>query len=91
MQSRLGRILLLVGLAGILIHLGCRYVRTLPARAPLRTVVGLATNKSSSSFDLSLFDRHRADFMLIEDKTDRRTLFSTTIDGPWSDEPVSAT
>jgi hypothetical protein len=29
--------------------------------------------------------------MLIEDKTDRRTLFSTEIDGPWSDRPISAT
>jgi len=29
--------------------------------------------------------------MLIEDKTGRRTLFSTAIDGPWSDEPISAT
>jgi hypothetical protein len=90
-HRRVGRIFLLLGMAGILIHLGCSFVRTLPARAPLRTVVGLATNRTSSSFDLSLFDRHRSDFMLIEDETGRRTLFSTTIDGPWSDKPISAT
>jgi len=29
--------------------------------------------------------------MLIENKTGRRILFSTVIDGPWSDEPISAT
>lgn len=29
--------------------------------------------------------------MLIEDNTGRRTLFATVIDGPWSDEPISAT
>ena len=87
----MGKIFFLVGSAGILIHLSCAYVRTLTALAPLRTVVGLATNRSFSLIDLSLFDRHRSDFMLIEDKTGTRTLFSTTIDGPWSDEPISAT
>jgi len=29
--------------------------------------------------------------MLIEDKTDRRLLFTTEIDGPWPDQPIYAT
>jgi hypothetical protein len=29
--------------------------------------------------------------MLIEDKTGLRVLFTTTIDGPWGDQPVCAT
>ena len=89
-QSRAGQILFLAGLAGILIHLSCAYIQTRPVHAPLRTVVGLATNRSVSRFDLG-FDRHRSVFMLIEDKTDRRILFSTEIEGPWSDKPIRAT
>lgn len=84
--SRFGIILFLVGSTGALIHLSCAYVRTLPARAPLRTIIGLATNRS-----VGFFDRHHSQFLLIEYKTDDRFLFATEIDGPWSDEPIRAT
>ena len=84
--SRVGAILFLAGSAGMLIYLGCAYVDTLPSHAPLRTVTGFATNRS-----LSFFDRHNSEFILIEDRTGRRTLFATAIDGPWADKPVRVT
>jgi hypothetical protein len=81
-----GLVLLLIGSAGILITLGCDYIRTLPSHAPLRTITGLAINRSSSFFDHS-----HSDFVLIEDKTGRRVIFTTAIDGPWVDQPIRAT
>jgi hypothetical protein len=81
-----GLVLSLVGSAGILITLGCDYIKTLPSHAPLRTITGLATNRSSLFFDHS-----HSDFLLIEDKTGRRVLFTTAINGPWADQPVRAT
>lgn len=81
-----GLVLSLIGSTGILIILGCDYIKTLPSRAPLRTITGLATNRSSLFFDHS-----NSDFVLIEDKTGRRILFTTTIDGPWADQPVRVT
>jgi hypothetical protein len=83
---RVGFILAVIGSAGVLITLGCDYIKTLPSRAPLRTITGLATNRSSLFFDHS-----HSDFMLIEDKTGHRVLFTTSIDGPWIDHPVCAT
>ncbi len=83
---RVGLILSLIGSTGILITLGCDYIKTLPSHAPLRTITGLATNRSSLFFDHS-----HSDFMLIEDKTGHRVLFTTAIDGPWTDQPVCAT
>lgn len=84
--SRFGVLFCLVGSLGICIDLGCDYIRTLPSHAPLRTITGLATNKSSS-----FFNRSHSDFMLVEAGSGRRTLFSTVIDGPWGDQPVRAT
>ena len=84
--SRIGSLLCLFGSIGICIDLACDYVRTLPSRAPLHTVTGLATNRSSN-----FFDRSHTVFMLIEAGTGRRTLFTTVIDGPWPDQPVRAT
>lgn len=81
-----GVVLSLIGSAGILITLGCDYIKTLPSHAPLRTIMGLATNRSSSFFDHS-----NSDFLLIEDRTGRRVLFTTTINGPWEDQPIRAT
>lgn len=84
--TRVGRLLCLVGSLGISIDLACDYIRTLPSHAPLRTITGLATNRSSQFFDHS-----HSTFMLIEAGTGRRILFTTTIQGPWTDEPVRAT
>lgn len=84
--GRIGRVLCLVGSLGIFINLACDYIRTLPSHAPLRTITGLATNRSSLWFDHS-----HSDFMLIEAGTGRRTLFTTVINGPWADQPVLAT
>lgn len=84
--SRAGGMLCLVGSTGILILLTCDYIRTLPSHAPLRTITGLATNKSSL-----FFDRSHSDFMLIEAGTGRRILCTTVINGPWTDQPVRAT
>lgn len=67
----------LVGSLGICINLACDYIRTLPPHAPLRTITGLATNKSSSFFNYS-----HSDFMLIEAGNGRRMLFTTVINGP---------
>jgi len=83
--SRLGVLLCLVGSVGVCINLVNEYIRTLPSHAPLRTITGLATNKSSA------FLSSHSDFMLIEAGTDRRTLFTTVINGPWADQPVRAT
>jgi hypothetical protein len=84
--NRIGRLLCLVGSLGIAIDLTCDYIRTLPSHAPLGTLTGLATNKSSLFFDHS-----NSDFVLIEAGTDRHILCSTGIEGPWADEPVRAT
>lgn len=84
--SRVGGILCLVGSAGIFIILICDYVKTLPSHAPLRTITGLATNRSSL-----VFDRSNSDFILIEEGTGRRILLTTVIDGRWADQPVRAT
>ena len=83
--SRIGGLLCLVGSLGVCITLADDYIRTLPSHAPLRTTTGLATNRSSSWFS------SRSDFILIEAETGRRTLFTTAIDGPWTDQPVRAT
>ena len=61
--SRVGYILCLVGSIGILIILTCDYIKTLRL-APLRTVTGLATTRSST-----FFDRSNSDFVLIEGKS----------------------
>lgn len=83
--SRLGGLLCLVGSLGVCITLVGDYIGTLPSHAPLRTITGLATNRSSSWFS------SHSNFILIEAGTDRRTLFTTAIDGPWTDQPVRAT
>jgi hypothetical protein len=84
--SRLGVLLCLAGSVGVCIDLACDYIKTLPSQAPLRTITGLAINKSSS-----FFNRSDSVFMMVEVGTGRRTLFSTEIDGPWGDQPVRAT
>jgi len=83
--SRLGGLLCLVGLLGVCFTLADEGIRTLPSHAPLRTITGLATNRSSSWFS------SHSDFILIEAGTGRRTLFTTAIDGPWTEQPVRAT
>jgi hypothetical protein len=85
--SRIRRLFCLIGSLGISILLACDYIKTLPSYAPQRTITGLATNRTTSS----LFDHSHSDFILIEAKTERRTLFTTVIDGPWADQPVRAT
>jgi len=84
--SRIGSLLCLVGSIGICVDLASEYVSTLPSRAPLRIITGLATNRSSTFLNHS-----HSQFMLIEAGTGRRTLFTTVIDGPWPDQPVRAT
>jgi hypothetical protein len=83
--SRIGGLLCLVGSLGVCITLADDYIRTLPSHAPLRTITGLATNRSSISFS------SHSDFTLIEAGTGDRTLFTTAINGPWADQPVRAT
>ena len=87
--NRAGLIFCLIGSAGILITLACDYIRTLPSHAPLHTITGLVTYRSSPFFDL--FDRRNSDFILTEKGTGRRILFTTDIDGPWADQPVRVT
>jgi hypothetical protein len=77
---------LLASVSGILVLLACSYISTLPSHAPLRTVTGLATYRSSG-----LFNRHYFDFILIEEKTGHRIVFHTGIDGPWNNQPIRAT
>jgi hypothetical protein len=84
--GRFGTILGLIGSAGILVHLTCAYISTLPSHAPLNTITGLATNRS-----FLWFDHSHSDFLLVEEGAGRRILFTTVIDGPWSDQPVRAT
>ena len=84
--DRAGLVLGLVGSIGIAVHLTCSYISTLPSHAPLRTVIGLATNKSSF-----FLNRRKSDFLLIEAGTGHRILLSTLIEGPWADQPVRAT
>ena len=48
----------------------------------------LSYSSRPSSFVLN---RHHSDFILIEQKTGRRILFDTAIDGPWVDQPVLVT
>jgi hypothetical protein len=76
----------MIGSAGILVHLSCAYISSLPSQAPLNTITGLATNRS-----FLWFDHSHSDFMLVEEDTGRRILFTTVIDGPWTDQPVRAT
>jgi hypothetical protein len=83
--SRLGGLLCLVGSLGVCITLADDYIRTLPSHAPVRSITVLATNRSSSWFS------SHSDFILIEAGTGHRTLFTTAIDGPWTDQPVRAT
>jgi hypothetical protein len=85
-DSRVGFIFSLIGSTGILILLTCDYINTLPSHTPLRAITGLATNRSSLFFDHS-----HSEFILIEEGTGRRILFTTVIDGPWADQPVCAT
>jgi len=75
-----------IGSFGILVLLACCYLSALPSHAPLRTVTGLATDRSSG-----IFNRLHSQFILIEWETGNRFLFSTTIDGPWADQPVLVT
>ena len=84
--SRIGFMLCLIGSVGILITLTCDYIKTLPSHAPLRSITGLAWNRSSN-----FFTRSHSDFILTETGTDQRFLFTTAIDGPWADQPVRAT
>ena len=39
----------------------------------------------------SWFDHSNSIFLLLEPGSDRRTLFTTVIDGPWADQPIRAT
>jgi hypothetical protein len=84
--SRIGFMLCMIGSAGILIMLTCDYVKTLPSHAPLRTITGLAWERS---FDF--FTRSHSEFILTETGTDQRFLFTTRMDGPWADQPVRVT
>jgi hypothetical protein len=81
-----GLALSVIGSFGILVLLACSYISALPSHAPLRTVTGLATDRSSG-----VLNRHHSQFNLREWKTGNRFLFSTTIDGPWADQPVLVT
>jgi hypothetical protein len=83
----IGIVLWLVGSSGILLCLAASYISSLPSHAPQRTVTGLATSRSTSSF----LNRHHWDFMLIEEYSRRRFLFHTAIDGPWTDQPARIT
>lgn len=83
--SRSGVLLCAAGSLGICIFLTDEVVRTLPSHAPLHTITGLATNKTSS------FLSSHSDFILIEAGKGRRTLFTTSIKGPWADQPVRVT
>jgi hypothetical protein len=84
--NRIGSLLCLIGTIGICVDLVCDYIKTLPSDAPLRTITGLAANRSSLFFDHSHWD-----FILIEAGTGRRISCTTVIDGPWADQPVRAT
>ena len=84
--SRIGFMLCLIGSAGIVITLTCKYIRTLPSHAPLRTITGLAWGRSSD-----FFARSHSEFILTQAGTDQRFLFTTVIDGPWADQPVRVT
>ena len=84
--TRIENILGLVGSVGILIHLSCLCISKLPSHAPLRTVTGLAMNRS-----FSWFDHSSSIFLLLEAGSDRRTLFTTVIVGPWADQPIRVT
>lgn len=83
--TRSESILALVGSVGILIHLSSLCMSRLPSHAPLRTVTGLAINRS-----FSWFDHSDSTFLLLEAGSGRRTLFTTVIDGPWADQPIRA-
>ena len=76
----------LVGSIGFIVLLACTYISNLPSHAPLRTVTGLAIDRTSG-----ILNRHHSTFVLEEWKTGDRFIFSTTIDGPWANEPVLAT
>ncbi|MFY9854681.1 MAG: hypothetical protein WAK26_12470 [Terracidiphilus sp.] len=76
-----------IGVSGILLLLAGSYISTLPSRAPRKTIVGLAENRSASG----LIKSHQWQFMLVEEYTDRRIPFHTEIDGPWNDQPVRIT
>ncbi len=75
----------LVTSTGILVLATCSIIRTLPSHAALRTVTGLATDRSHLILSRS------SDFILIDAATGNRILFQTVIDGPWADQPVRAT
>jgi hypothetical protein len=81
-----GLALSLLGSVGILVLIACSYISTLPSHSPLRTVIGLATHRSSV-----VFNRRHWDFILVEERTGQRFLFHTAIDGPWEDQPVLVT
>lgn len=72
-NGRVGTILGLIGSAGILVHLTCAYISTLPSHTPLSTITGLATNRS-----FLWFDHSHSDFILVEEGTGRRALFTTS-------------
>ena len=72
---------------GILLCIVASYISTLPSEAARKTVIGLATSRSTNSF----LYRHRWNFTLIEENTGQRFLFRTEIDGPWADQPVRVT
>jgi len=76
---------LLVISSGILVLLACSVIRTQPSHAPLRTVTGLAINRSHTILSRS------SDFILIETGSGSRILFHTIVDGPWEDQPVRVT
>jgi len=82
-----GIVLWLISSSGILLCLAASCISTLPSDAPRMTVTGLATSRSASGF----LNRHHWDFMLVEEFTGRRFLFHTSIDGPWTDQPVRVT
>jgi hypothetical protein len=76
-----------IGVSGILLMLAGSYISTLPSHAPRKTIIGLAENRSASG----LINSRDWQFILVEEYTDRRILFTTEIDGPWNDQPVRVT
>jgi len=75
----------LLGSIGISIHLTSAFVATLPSRAPLRSVTGIALNQSHDWLD------HTDSVFILTDGMGNRTLFSTSIAGPWNNQPVRVT
>ncbi len=85
-DNSIGVTFCVLGSVGIFIYLASAIVSTLPSHAPLRTITGIAWNRSSG-----FFDKSHSELILNEEGTGRRILFTTAIDGPWEDQPIRVT